>query len=178
LGLTGYYRKFVKNYGAISNPLTQLLKKDAFAWKEDATRAFRNLKQAMTQPPVLSLPDLNKSFVVETDASGSGIGAVLGHPISFISKSLGPQQQALSSYEREMLAILHAVTKWRHYLWGRHFTIRTDHVSLNYLLAQKVYFPSQHIWLAKLLGFDYDIEYRKGKENIIVDALSRCTNRK
>jgi len=119
LGLTGYYKKFVKNYGAISKPLTQLLKKDAFAWKEDATRAFRNLKQAMTQPPVLSLPDLNKSFMVETDASGSGIGAVLmqeGHPISFISKSLGPQQQALSTYEREMLAILHAVTKWRHYL--------------------------------------------------------------
>jgi len=66
LGLTGYYRKFVKNYRAFSKPLTQLLKKDAFAWKEDATRAFRNLKQVMTQPPVLSLPDLNKSFVVET----------------------------------------------------------------------------------------------------------------
>jgi hypothetical protein len=134
----------------------------------------------MIQPRVLSLPDLNKPFVVETDASGSGIGAVLmqeGHPISFISISLGPQQQALSIYEREMLAILHAVTKWRHYLWGRHFTIRTDHVSLKYLLAQKVSFPSQHIWLAKLLGFDYNIECRKGKENIIVDALSRCTNR-
>jgi hypothetical protein len=180
LGLTGYYRKFVKNYGAISKPLTQLLKKDAFAWKEDAISAFNNLKQAMTQPPVLSLPNLNKTFVVETDASGSGIGVVLmqeGHPISFISKSLGPQQQALSTYEREMLAILHAVTKWRHYLWGRHFTIRTNHVSLKYLLAQKVSFPSQHIWLAKLLGFDYDIEYRKGKENITADALSRCTNK-
>jgi hypothetical protein len=75
-----------------------------------------------------------------------------------------------------MLAILHAVTKWRHYLWGRHFTIKTDHVSLKYLLTQKVSFPSQHIWLAKLLGFDYDIEYRKGKENIAANALSRCTN--
>jgi hypothetical protein len=75
-----------------------------------------------------------------------------------------------------MLAILQAVTKWRHYLWGRHFTIRIDHVSLKYLLAQKVSYPSQHIWLTKLLGFDYDIEYRKGKENIAADALSRCTN--
>ena len=133
----------------------------------------------MIQPPVLSLPDLNQPFVVETDASSSGLGAVLmqaGHPIAFISKALGPRQQALSTYEREMLAILQAVTKWRHYLWGRHFTIRTDHVSLKYMLAQKVSYPSQHIWLTKLLGFDYDIEYRKGRENIVVDALSRCSN--
>jgi len=133
----------------------------------------------MIQPPVLSLPDLNQPFVVETDASSSGLGAVLmqaGHPIAFISKALGPRQQALSTYEREMLAILQAVTKWRHYLWGRHFTIRTDHVSLKYMLAQKVSYPSQHIWLTKLLGFDYDIEYRKGRENIAADALSRCSS--
>lgn len=119
LGLIGYYRRFVKNYGSISKPLTQLLKNDAFAWQEDALEAFRNLKKAITQPPVPSLLDLNKPFMVKTDASGSGLGVVLmqeEHHIAFISKSLGPRQQALSTYEREMLAILQADTKWRHYL--------------------------------------------------------------
>jgi len=94
LGLTGYYRRFVKNYDSISKPLTQLLKKNAFIWQEEALTAFNALKQAMIQPPVLSLPDLNQPFVVETDASGSGLGVVLmqaGHPIAFISKALGPR---------------------------------------------------------------------------------------
>jgi hypothetical protein len=119
------------------SPLTRLLKKDAVGWDQEATVAFEALKKEMVNPPVLALPDLNKLFIVETDASGSGIGAVLmqeGHPIAFISKALGPRQQALSTYEREMLAILLAVHKWRQYLWGRPFKIKTDHVSLKYLL--------------------------------------------
>jgi hypothetical protein len=102
----------------------------------------------MTSASVLALPDFTKAFVVETDASLTGIGAILlqeGHPIAFISKSLGPKQQTLFVYEREMLAILHAVTKWKHYLWGRHFHIRTDHISLKYLLHQKMTTPAQHL---------------------------------
>ena len=178
LGLTGYYRRFVRGYGIICKPLTQLLKKDAYRWNEEATSAFNQLKHVMTQPPVLALPDLAKQFIIETDASSRGMGAVLmqeGHLIAFISKSFGVKQQALSTYERELLAILLAVTKWRHYLWGRHFIIRTDHLSLKYLLEHKVTCPSQHVWLAKLLGFDYEIEFKKGKDNVVADALSRVS---
>ena len=75
-----------------------------------------------------------------------------------------------------MLVILQAITKWKQYLWGRTFKIRTDHVSLKYLLDQKLSSPSQHLWLTKLLGFNYEIEFRKGKENVAVDALSRVTS--
>ena len=134
------------------------------------------LKRVMTSALVLALPDFNKPFIVETDASMIGVGAVLmqeRHPITFISKSLGPKQQVMLVYERDMLAILHAVTKWKHYLWGRHFTIHTNHISLKYLLHQKMTTPAQHLWLVKLLGYDCDIEYKQGRENLTADALSR-----
>ncbi|XP_022001402.1 uncharacterized mitochondrial protein AtMg00860-like [Helianthus annuus] len=112
LGLTGYYRRFIKSYGMIAKPLTDLLKKDAFKWSDQATAAFEHLKEALMPPPVLSLPDMSKVFTVETDASGKGIGVVLmqeGHPIAFISKALSSRQQALSIYERELLAIIFAI---------------------------------------------------------------------
>ena len=166
----------MKGYGSICKPLTQLLKKDAFGWNSEATTAFTLLKELMTTPPVLSLPDLDKLFVVETDVSMVGVGAILmqkGHPIAYINKALGLKQQVMSIYEKEMLAIMHAVHKWRHYIWGKHFKIRTDHVSLKYLLDQKIITPMQHQWLVKLIGYDYEIEYRRGKENVAAYALSR-----
>ena len=178
LGLTGYYRRFVKGYDTICKPLTHLLQKDAYRWNGTTTITFLHLKHIMTNPSLLALPNLHKQFVVEIDASSRGIRAVLmqeGHPIAFISKPFGPKQQTLSTYERELMVILLAVTKWQHYLWGKHFTIRTDHISLKCLLEQKVTCPSQHVWLAKLLGFDYEIEFKKGKDNFATDALSRVT---
>ena len=180
LGLTRYYRRFVKGYGSISKPLTNLLRKEALGWNEEATQAFTLLKKLMTNAPVLALPDFNKKFVVETNASLTRVRAVLmqeGHPIAFISKSLGPKQQIMFVYEREMMAILQAITKWKHYLWGRHFHIRTDHISLKYLIHQKLTTHAQHVWLVKLLGYDYDIEYKQGKENVLADALSRIPSK-
>nr|GFA03683.1 retrotransposon-related protein [Tanacetum cinerariifolium] len=102
LGLTGYYRRFIKNYAIINKPLTTLLKKNSFTWNPSAQLAFETLKSAMSQALVLALPGFNKPFTVETDASGIGIGVVLqqgGHPIAYLSKSLSPKHQALSTYE-------------------------------------------------------------------------------
>ncbi|KAJ3708704.1 hypothetical protein LUZ61_012409 [Rhynchospora tenuis] len=176
LGLTGYYRKFVKNYGIISKPLTDLTRKNAFVWNPQAQSAFEQLKMAMSSTPVLTLPNYAKPFTVETDASALGIGAVLmqdNRPIAYFSKSLGPKNQGLSTYEKELLALLTAVTKWRHYLIGGPFVIRTDQISLKHLLEQKATTALQHKGLCKLLGLDYKIEYKRGKENKVADALSR-----
>lgn len=137
LGLAGYYCKFVRNFSIIAKPLTDLLKKDKlFVWTSTHEEAFTVLKQALCSAPVLALPDFSLPFHIETDASGSGIGAVLqqnGHPIAFISKALSPRNQGLSVYEKEYLAILMAVDQWRHYFLQGEFFIHTDHRSLIHL---------------------------------------------
>lgn len=176
LGLTGYYRRFIQGYGTIARPLTILLRKNNFHWNQEAEQAFNQLKQAMIQAPVLALPNFNQQFIIEADASGGGIGAVLmqqGQPIAFMSKALSTQHQALSVYEKELLALVSAVQKWRPYLIGREFVIRTDHQSLKYLLEQRISTPAQRKWLTKLMGYDYTVVYKKGRDNSAADALSR-----
>ncbi|XP_026394978.1 uncharacterized protein LOC113289790 [Papaver somniferum] len=114
LGLTGYYKKFVKNYGEISKPLTDLLKKNSFLWTSAATTAFENLKTAMSNTPVLALPNFTKPFIVQSYASDACIGAVLiqeGRPIAYFSKPLGPRAAAMSTYEKKLLAIVLAYKK-------------------------------------------------------------------
>ena len=130
LGLTGYYRKFVKNYGKIASPLTALLKKNSFTWIPFAAQAFQTLKMAMCTTSVLALPDFTKTFVLECDASGKGISVVLmqeGRPLAFTSKQLSERNLGKSIYEKEMLAILHVVDLWFPYLLGKRFQIKTDH---------------------------------------------------
>ncbi|KAL6315672.1 hypothetical protein AAG906_005760 [Vitis piasezkii] len=145
--LPGYYRKFVKNYGIIARPLTNLLKKGQFGWHEEAERAFLALKRAMTTTPILAMPNFNESFTIETDASGEGIGAVLsqcGKPVAYMSRALGVAKKSWSTYAKEMLAIIEAIPT-----------------------------PEQQKWVAKLLGYDYEITYKPGRENSTADALSR-----
>lgn len=177
LGLAGYYRRFVRNFGMISKPLTNLLKKgQLFVWTPITEQAFQALKQALLSSPVLALPDFNKTFVVETDASEKGIGVVLqqeGHPIAYISKALGLKNQGLSTYEKESLAILMAIDHWRPYLQAADFIIQTDQRSLIHLDDQRLNSYWQQKAMTKLLGLQYKICYKKGTLNSAADALSR-----
>jgi hypothetical protein len=112
LGLTGYYRKFVQNYGAVAASLTALLTKEGFSWNATAAAAFDELKAAVTFAPVLAMLDFTKSFTVECDASSHGFGAVIiqeGHPIAFFSRLVAPRHHALAAYERELIGLVHAV---------------------------------------------------------------------
>jgi len=176
LGLTGYYRKFVQHYGLIAYPLTQLLRKKQFQWNAQAQQAFEQLKQAMASTPVLALPDFNEPFIVETDASDVEIGVVLmqkGQPIAYLSKALAQQHKHLSIYEKEFLALIMAVEKWRQYLQHHEFIIRTDHKSLTYLTEQNLHSDMQRKAMNRLMGLQFKVLYRKGKENAAADALSR-----
>jgi hypothetical protein len=137
LGLTGYYRKFIKGYGSIAASLTDLLKKNAFLWSEVVEQAFQNLKVVVTNPLVLVLLDFNQPFVIECDEPGRGVGAVLmqnQRPIAFFNQVLKGRFLLLSTYEKELVALVAAVKKWRPYVLGHPLTIKIDHQSLKYLL--------------------------------------------
>ncbi|XP_078443745.1 uncharacterized protein LOC144713125 [Wolffia australiana] len=176
LGLTGYYRRFASNYAAIAQPLTALLKKNSFAWTEKADLSFIDLKQALSKAHVLRLPNFSLPFSIETDASDIAVGAVLlqeNHPIAYFSKAFPCPTRYKSAYERELMAVVWAISKWKHYLMFNKFTIYTDQFSLRFLTDQKEVPIQYHRWVSKLLGYNFDIQYKAGKKNVVADALSR-----
>lgn len=133
LGMTGYYRRFVKDYGNIAKPLTELLKKRGFFWNEKAEEAWQALRKAITSAPMISLPDFQQPFHIACDASGLGVGAVLmqgKRPIAFFSKALSEGMLSKSIYEKELMALVLTIQHWRPYLLGQKFIVHTDQKSL------------------------------------------------
>lgn len=174
--MIGYYRKFVNNYGRIATHLTTLPKKDALSWTLDATKVFEDIKQVMCIVPILATPYFTKTFIVECDASGNGISVVLMQekkPISFESHPIKGKNLHKPIYEKEMLEILHALNKWWPYLMGRHFKVKTNQDSLKYFLEQRLSSKEKQKWITKMLGYDFEMIYKKGKQNVVDDALSR-----
>jgi hypothetical protein len=183
-GLASYYRKFIKGFSNIAAPLTALTGSlSKFQWTPEADSSFHALKQALTLPPVLQ-PFNDAPGVltrVTTDASGRAVGAELAqstdgkvwHPVAFESRKLTPAEQRYPTHEQELLAIVDAFKRWRHYLEGRQFEVVTDHHSLKYLSTQPQLSKRQAGWLDLLQEFSYTVRYAPGKSNVVADALSR-----
>ncbi|WVZ52612.1 hypothetical protein U9M48_003656 [Paspalum notatum var. saurae] len=160
LGLAGYYRRFIESFSRIAKPMTSLLEKGVpFIWTKE--RQADELKKRLTTAPVLTLPDLTKSFTVYCDASKEGLGCVLmqeGKVIAYASRQLRKYEVNYPTHDLELAAVVHALKIWRHYLFGNRCEIYTDHKSLKYIFTQ---------------NYDLEIHYHPGKANVVADALSR-----
>jgi hypothetical protein len=183
LGLSGFYRRFVKNYSLVASPLTDLLQLGKpFSWGSHEQSAFVALKSALVSAPILSAPDFSREFHLEltTDASDFAIGAVLSQgtkenlrTIAYLSHKLSGAQLNYPVHEKEMYAIIRALQSWRHYLLSGPFTIMTDHKGLEYIQTTKNLTGRRARWAQLMDEFDYSIKYITGKSNVVADALSR-----
>ncbi|KAI2664140.1 Transposon Tf2-9 polyprotein [Labeo rohita] len=189
LGFANFYRRFIKGYSQITNPLTNLLEghPKTLNWTTEATTSFKKiLKKAFTQAPLLTHPDPNLPFVVEVDASTTGVGAVHSqhhgnpprlHPCAYFSRKLSPAERNYDIGNRELLAIKLALEEWRHWLEGANhpFQVITDHKNLQYLRDAKRLCPRQARWALFFTRFNFSISYRPGSKNVRADALSRLS---
>ena len=181
LGLLGYYRKFIKNFAKLTKPLTKCLKKNAkIIHDSEFVECFQLCKKLLTDEPILQYPDFDKPFNITTDASNVAIGAVLSQgpigrdlPIAYTSRTLNDSETNYSTIEKELLAVVYAVKYFRPYVYGKKFTIITDHKPLQWLFSIKDPHGKLMRWRLKLSEYDYDIVYKKGKLNANADALSR-----
>jgi hypothetical protein len=181
LGTCSYYRRFIKSFAAIARPLHKLTEKTTpFHWNSDCETAFRTLQQSLTTAPILGYPDMKDLFILDTDASGFGLGAVLSQSrngkeqvIAYYSKSWGKAKIIYCVTRRELLAIIQSVKHFHHYLYGIRFLVRTDHSALNWLLHFKN--PEGQIarWLEFLATYDMEVSHRPAKQHGHADAMSR-----
>lgn len=180
--MAGYYRRFVPGFGARLAPLTRLLRKNApWTWDEEQQRAFDWVKGVLTERPLLIYPDFARPFVLETDASVAGLGACLLQdqgaglqPVAYASSVNSDVVAKYSITELECLAVVWSVKLFRPYLYGRRFTIRTDHAALKWLMTARDLAGRLHRWALTLQEYDFEVEYRPGKQNAVADALSRA----
>nr|KYP65667.1 Retrovirus-related Pol polyprotein from transposon 17.6 [Cajanus cajan] len=172
-----FYRRFVKDFSTLASPFNELVKKDVpFIWGEAQEKAFNDLKEKLTHAPIIALPNFAQTFELECDASDFGIGVVLlqgGHPIAYFSEKLHGVTLNYPTYDKGLYALIRALQVWEHYLVTRKFIIHTDHESLKYIREQGKLNKRHVKWVEYLEQFPYIIKYKKGKNNVVVDALSR-----
>ena len=181
IGLAGYYRRHVQNFAELAKPLTSLTRKEVpFVWTDEHQKAFEELKRQLSTEPLLIYPDFSQPFIVACDASTKAVGAVLPQvrdgeerPIAYCSRQLNSAESKYSVTELELLAFLFATKQFRCYLYGRKFTVYTDHRALKWLLNLQD--PSSRLtrWAVKLSEYDYVVEHRPGTKMRHADALSR-----
>ena len=180
-GTASYYRRFIPNCSRIASPLYKLLKKDAnFEWKEAQENAFQHLKSQLIKQPILQYPDFSQEFLLTTDASNQGLGAVLSQgpvgkdlPVAYASRSLNKAELHYTTSEKELLAIVWAIKYFRPYLYGRKFKIVSDHKPLVWIMNVKD--PGSRLmrWRIHLAEYNYEIVHKSGVQNTNADALSR-----
>ena len=181
MGLSGYYRRFVKDFSSLASPLYSLMKKDVdFVWTDDCQQAFVELKKRLMNEPILALPQNDKTYILDTDASDYGLGAVLSQQqdegekvIAYASKTLSRAEQKYETTRKELLAIVYGLRQHKQYLLGRHFIIRTDHAALTWLRKTAEPMPQLARWLAFIEQFDYEVVHRPGLRHGNADGLSR-----
>jgi hypothetical protein len=184
LGFGNFYRKFIKGYSDLAKPLNQLLQKNSpFRWTPEVQKAFDLLKKKFTEEPVLMMPDPDRPFQIESDASKYASGAVLTqtdsagrrHPVCFLSKTFNPTERRYEIYDRELLGIIRALREWRHYLYGspHQVLIYSDHLNLLYFRKPQKLNDRQRCWIPELAQFDYKLVHLPGAQMIQSDTLSR-----
>ncbi|GBG65167.1 hypothetical protein CBR_g49963 [Chara braunii] len=181
LGLAFYYRKFVPRFFIVARPLSRLTSKNVpYAWDATCETAFQTLKEVLVSYLVLRIADFKLTFVVTTDVSQYGIGAVLQHddgdglrPLEYYSKRMPNEKVVTSTYMRELYALRMALNHWKHYLLGRHFKVFSDHETLKWIKDQTTLSPTLFRWFHEIDIFDFELRHKKGCYNRVVDALSR-----
>ena len=177
LGLVGYYRCFILDFSKIAKPMNKLLQKDVmFVWSQECEVAFTALRHLLTTAPVLAQLDIEKPFDVFCDASSTGLGCVLmqeGRVISYASRQLRKHEVNYPTHDPELVAIVHALKLWRHYLLGNLCHIYTDHKSLKYIFTQPKLNMGQQRWLELIKDYNLEVHYHPDKANVVADALSR-----